>query len=65
MAFQSKTELKFIYDTFNNTVYEIDKVNHKTVLETAKKYCDNSDCKSNILQQIDLNLLNFIINTIF
>jgi tRNA nucleotidyltransferase/poly(A) polymerase len=61
LAFQQKDEIRFFYDTFNATKFEVKMENLKTILKTAKKYCDIIECKKDIIKFVNLNLLKQII----
>ncbi len=63
LAFQGPEETKFFYKSFNNTKYPINMVNHVTVLNSAKNYCDTMDCTTEYLGKVDLIVLETIVKT--
>jgi tRNA nucleotidyltransferase/poly(A) polymerase len=62
LAFQEKNKTIFFYDKFNNTAYPINLKNHKTILSSAKNYCEIMDCRSEMLKKINLIVLEEIVN---
>jgi len=64
LAFEKENELWFSYDNFNNTKFVLNMKAHKTILTSAKRYCEYVDCMISKLKKIDVNLLNDIINDI-
>jgi hypothetical protein len=63
IAFQSQKQTNFFYEKFTETKYKINIENHKTILNIAKKYCENEEnlCMNNVLTKINLKVIDRLV----